>query len=111
MEVEEKLETGVMLVVEEMPAFNGGEEAMRTFIQSHIVIPEKARSAGVTGTIYVQFTVEANGDITNIRVIRGLGYGLDEEAVRLLKLMKGMWRPGKQGGKPVGTQMVLPVSF
>lgn len=109
--VEEKEAPEVFNVVEQMPVFTGGEEAMKKFIEINLVVPRKAIEAGISGTVYVQFTIEANGDVTNIRVLRGIGYGCDEEVVRVIKLMKGMWIPGRQSGKNVSAQLTLPVKF
>jgi len=111
LEVEVADNSETFLVVEQMPVFSGGESAMKKFLEIHIVAPKRAVEAGVSGTVYVEFTVEANGDITNIKVIRGLGYGCDEEVVRVVKLMKGMWIPGQQAGKNVSAQLVIPVKF
>jgi Ca-activated chloride channel homolog len=118
--VEEKLEMDVSaepekeivpVMVEEMPVFIGGEAAMKAFVIANLVYPEKARLASITGTVYIQFTVKADGSITNVKVLRGIGYGCDEEAVRVVKLMKNHWTPGKQNGKNISTQMNLPINF
>ena len=98
-------------VVEEAAVFTGGESAMKLFIQTNLVKPQKAIQAGISGTVYVQFTIEADGRITNIKILRGLGYGCDEETKRIVELMKGMWLPGRSSGKNIATQYVLPVQF
>ncbi len=112
LETEKDADDGVAyLVVEEMPVFSGGEKAMKAFLKQQIVVPQQAIDASITGTVYVQFTIEANGDITNVKVIRGLGYGLDEEVIRVVLLMKGMWIPGRSNGSNVAQQLTLPVKF
>jgi Ca-activated chloride channel family protein len=110
MEVE-KQEEKVFNVTEETPEFIGGEKAMKNFIKLNIVYPEAARLAGISGKVYVQFTVEANGDITNVKVLRGIGGGCDEEAARVIALMKNKWKPGKSNGIAVSVQMTIPIKF
>jgi protein TonB len=110
MEVE-KQEEKVFTVTEETPEFIGGEKAMKNFIKLNIVYPEAARLAGISGKVYVQFTVEANGDITNVKVLRGIGGGCDEEAARVIALMKNKWKPGKSNGIAVSVQMTIPIKF
>ncbi len=96
---------------ETTPTYRGGEEALQNFIRANLVVPAEALKAGLSGTLYVQFTVEANGCLTNIKVLRGPGYGLDEEAIRVLKLMRGQWMPGQRGGKTVAMQLTIPVHY
>lgn len=98
-------------VTEQAPTYVGGESAMKKFLESNIIYPQKAKDAGITGTVYIEFTVEASGDLSNIQVIRGIGYGCDEEAVRLVKLMKNKWLPAKTNGKKIAVKMMLPVKF
>jgi len=69
-----------------------------------------AREAGVKGKVYVQFVVEKDGSITDIKIIRGIGSGCDAEAKRAVKRMP-KWQPGEQRGKPVRVRFVLPVNF
>lgn len=69
-----------------------------------------ARESGIQGTVYVTFVVERNGNVTDVRVLRGIGGGCDEEAVRVIKAMP-KWNPGKQRGKPVRVQFNMPIKF
>jgi len=96
--------------VEEMPSFPSGNDELMRFIVSNIVYPEIAKRAGVAGKVLVQYVVEKTGDISDVTVLRGIGAGCDEEAVRVVKLMPG-WKPGKQNGKPVRVRMVVPIVF
>jgi len=98
-------------VVEEMPEYIGGSTAMDAFIKMNLVYPATAKNKGISGTVYVEFTVKADGSITNVTVIRGIGGGCDEEAVRVVKLMSKKWKPGKQNGKIAAMKMTLPISF
>jgi protein TonB len=93
-----------------MAEFPGGQQALADFLKKNLRFPEKAKAAGISGTVYVQFTVNADGSLSDIKVLRGMGYGCDEEAIRLIKLMPG-WVPAKQRGKAVKSTMNLPVTF
>jgi len=97
-------------VVEESPSYPGGEEARVWFVQEHLIYPEKARSMGLQGKVFMTFTVETDGRLTDIRVLRGLGGGCDEEAIRLIQQMP-KWKPALQRGKPVRAQFNLPLKF
>jgi protein TonB len=98
-------------MVEEMPEYLGGQSAMEAFIEMNLVYPERAKINGISGTVYIQFTVKADGSITDVKVVLGIGGGCDEEAVRVVKLMNHKWKPGKENGRAVSTQMNLPVKF
>ncbi len=96
--------------VEEMPSYPGGEEALLSFMSTNIIYPEIAKRAGVEGKVFVGFVVEPNGSISEIQLIKGIGAGCDEEAIRVLKLA-GNWNPGRQNGKTVRVKMTIPFSF
>ncbi|HEY9534040.1 MAG TPA: TonB family protein [Mucilaginibacter sp.] len=96
--------------VEVMPQPVGGEAAWARFLQSNIHYPDKAMENEVSGKVFVTFIIEKDGHISSIKVERGPGYGMDEEAVRVLKLAKP-WKPGMQNGRPVRVQLTLPVNF
>lgn len=103
-------EQEIFQVVESMPEFPGGEEARIQFLRDNIKYPQMARESGIQGTVYVTFVVEPDGRVTNVRVLRGIGGGCDEEAVRVVKAMP-RWIPGKQRGKPVRVQFNMPIKF
>lgn len=103
-------EQEIFTVVEESPQYPGGEEARVKFLQDNLRYPDKAREAGIQGTVYISFVVETDGAITDIRVLRGIGSGCDEEAVRAIKKMP-RWIAGKQRGKPVRVQFNMPIVF
>jgi len=96
--------------VEEMPSYPGGNEALISFMSNNIVYPEIAKRAGVKGKVLISFIVERDGSLSEIKIIKGIGAGCDEEAVRVLKLA-GKWMPGKQNGNAVRVNMVIPVVF
>lgn len=111
MEVEEEVESDeVFVIVEDAPSFPGGEEARMRFLQQNIRYPAIAREAGIQGTVFITFVVERDGSITNVRVLRGIGGGCDEEAIRVVSMMP-RWNPGKQRGRPVRVQFNMPIRF
>ena len=92
-------------VVENMPELIGGLAGL----QRNITYPEMARKAGIEGRVFLQFIVNERGEVENPRVIRGIGGGCDEEALRAIK--KAKFKPGLQRGRPVRVQYNLPVVF
>jgi len=109
-EEEEVQEQEIFQVVENAPAFPGGDIARMKFLQDNIKYPAMARESGIQGTVYVTFVVERNGSVTDVKILRGIGGGCDEEAVRVVKNMP-KWEPGKQRGKPVRVQFNMPIRF
>ncbi len=108
---EVKGSTMVFTMVEQMPEFVGGEKARGVFFVSNLNYPAKARENGISGTVYISFMVDTKGNVSDVKVLRGIGGGCDEEAVRMIKLTSGKWKVGMQNGKPVKVLMNLPVSF
>jgi protein TonB len=102
---EEEEEPEIFVVVENMPELIGGLAA----IQQNIRYPEMAKKAGVEGRVIVQFVVDEEGNVLDPQVVRGLGAGLDEEALRAVQQAK--FTPGKQRGQPVRVRMSLPITF
>lgn len=98
-------EPEIFVIVEDMPELIGGLAA----IQSNIRYPEIARKAGVEGRVFVQFVVDEQGNVVDPVVTRGLGAGLDEEAIRAVS--QAQFTPGKQRGAPVRVRMSLPITF
>lgn len=109
-EVEAEDPNMLFTVVEESAAPVGGISAFNQFVSSNIRYPNQARRMGIGGKVYVEFIVERDGSITNVKSIKGIGAGCDEEAVRVVS-MAPKWNPGKQRGKPVRQRMILPISF
>jgi TonB family protein len=106
----EKGEGQAYTFVDQMPEYPGGTNALLKYIQSKVKYPANAKQNGVEGKVMVQFIVDEKGNVVNPKIIKGIGYGCDEEALRVIKLLPG-WIPGKQGGKPVKVKMVIPFSF
>ena len=100
----------IYFTAEEMPAFPGGNTAMLTFLGRKLNYPAAALDHQVSGKVHVTFTVDAEGHLHNPHVVRGLGFGLDEEALRLVRIMP-WWTPGKINGQPVWVSVTLPIGF
>lgn len=100
----------IYTVVENMPEYPGGDEARIKFITGNIKYPQEAKEKGIMGTVFVSFVVEKDGRVTEVKVLRGIGGGCDEEALRVVKMMP-KWKPGTQSGKAVRVQFNLPVKF
>jgi len=109
-EEEAVVEAEIFLVVEDPAQFPGGEAARLKFLQENIRYPQIAREMGIQGTVYVTFVVEPNGALSNIKVLRGIGGGCDEEAIRVVGLMP-RWQAGKQRGQAVRVQFNMPIRF
>ena len=101
----------VLVVVEQMPEFPGGQQAMLAFLSENVKYPVIARENGIQGTCIVQFVVNKDGSIVDVAVVRSGGDpSLDKEALRVIKSMP-KWRPGMLKGKPVRVKYTIPVNF
>ena len=100
----------VFTVVEKMPEYPGGEEERVNFLVKNIKYPEEARKNGISGTVFITFIIEKSGEITNIKVLKGVDEILDNEAIRVISIMPD-WKPGMQRGKPVRVQFNMPIQF
>lgn len=107
---EEVVEAEVFTIVEQMPSFPGGDAKMYEYLGKNIKYPQIARETGIQGRVFVNFVVEPDGSVSNVKVLRGIGGGCDEEAMRVVKAMP-KWSPGKQRGKTVRVSYTLPVVF
>ncbi len=109
--IEEEIpEEDVFAVVEVMPEFPGGSNALMNFIANNIKYPEQARRDTIQGRVFVNFVIEKDGSVSNVKVLRGIGGGCDEEAKRVVALMPN-WTPGYQEGKAVRVSFNLPIRF
>ena len=102
--------TDILPIAEVSPEPLGGAAAWSRFLQKNLRYPVIARENGVQGKVIVSFVVEKDGHLSDIKVIRGIGSGCDEEAVRVLKLAPA-WKPGMQNGQPVRVQYTIPMNF
>lgn len=105
-----KADTTVYTIVERQPQFPGGMDSLRTFITTNRRYPADAQKAGMKGRVFVSFIVEMDGSLRDITVFSGLGYGCDEEAVRLIRAMPH-WAPGSQDGRLLRVKYTLPIAF
>lgn len=97
-------------IVEVMPSFPGGEQKLAQYIDKNIKYPQVAKEKGIQGRVFVDFIVEPDGSVSNVKAVRGIGGGCDEEAVRVIQSMP-KWNPGKQRGNAVRVSYRLPVVF
>ena len=100
----------VYKTVENMPVYPGGDDARVKFMIENVKYPAEAIKKNTQGTVFVDFIVQSDGALRDVKVQRGIGSGCDEEAVRVIKLMP-KWVPGTEKGKPVDVQFVMPVKF
>jgi protein TonB len=96
--------------VQVFPEFPGGEAALYTFLAKNLKYPKLAREIGVMGKVLVEFIVWKDGTIRDMKILRGLGSGCDEEVIRVINKMP-KWKPGIQGGKRVNVMFRMPISF
>jgi TonB family protein len=106
----ESAKDSIYSVVEEIPQYPGGTEAMLQYLKSNIQYPQKAIENGFEGNVFVNFVVEKDGSISQVKTLRGIGGGCNEEAERVVKTMPA-WKPGKVKGEAVRTQFTIPIRF
>jgi TonB family protein len=100
----------VFVVVEKMPVYPGGDEALFRFIYENVRYPAEAKEQGIQGKVILRFMIASDGAVEDITVVRGVHPLLDAEAIRVMSIMPG-WMPGTQGGKPVNVWYSVPISF
>ena len=100
----------IFVVAENAPEFPGGEDSLYAYIARNIVYPEAAKKEKIEGRVFVTFVIEKDGRVSNAKILRDIGGGCGEEAIRVVKNMQ-KWKPGTQRGNPVRFQFNLPVSF
>ena len=108
--VEDEDRPGVYMIVEQMPEFPGGDKSLFQFIADNTKYPADAKEKGIKGRVFVNFIVEPDGSVSDIRVLRGIGGGCDEEAVRIVESMP-KFKPGMQNGEAVRVSYTVPVNF
>jgi protein TonB len=104
------VEEPVFVIVEKMPEFPGGKLEMMKFISTNIIYPEIAVKNGIEGTVVIEFIIEKDGSISNIKIIKDTGGGCGEAGVDVIKLMPN-WIPGTQRDQPVRVKMLVPIKF
>jgi TonB family protein len=104
-------EDEIFIVVEEMPLFNGKDHnEFLNYLYAHLTYPEEAKEKGISGRVIVEFIVDEEGNVTDVKIIRGIDPVLDEEVLRVVK-SSPRWTPGKQRGKPVKVRFLYPITF
>lgn len=96
--------------IQEKPVFPGGERALINFVAAHTNYPVPAQEQGIEGTVYIRFVVTRTGKIGDVKVLRSADPLLDDEALKVVKLLPA-WTPGKKNGYPVNVWFVIPVKF
>jgi protein TonB len=105
-----KSDDEIFTKVDIQPTYPGGYDSLMNFIRTHLHYPKVAVENKMEGTVYVSFIIEKNGEISNGKIVKGIGYPCDEEAVRVIMLQPA-WIPGKEKGKTVRVRMVMPIKF
>jgi protein TonB len=100
----------IFVVAENAPEFPGGEDSLYAYIARNIKYPETAKKEKIEGRVFVTFVIEKDGQVSSAKILRDIGGGCGEEAIRVVKSMP-KWKPGTQRGNPVRFQFNLPVSF
>ncbi len=103
-------EEEIFEVVQKMPEFNGGEKEMYEYLAKKMKYPEAAKAVGIQGIVYIGFVVEKDGSISNTQILRDIGAGCGQEALRVVNDMP-KWIPGEQRDKKVRVKFTLPVKF
>lgn len=96
--------------VETMPSFPGGLSEFYKFVRKNLDYPAQARRLQIEGKVFVHFVVDKNGGLSDIKIVRGIGAGCDNEVLRIINISP-KWNPGKQRGRPVNVRMMMPITF
>ena len=104
------VDDAVFVVVEKSPEFPGGNDSLYAFIGRNIKYPEAAKKNKIEGRVFVTFVVEKDGQVSSAKILRDIGGGCGEEALRVVNSMP-KWKPGTQRGNPVRVQFNLPIMF
>lgn len=106
----EEKEEAIFTITEQRAEFPGGSKRMLKFLQQNLKYPAKARRMGIEGRVFVEVVIGKDGTIISLKVMKGLGSGCDQEALRVVKKMP-KWKPAKQRGRPVKQKIIIPVTF
>lgn len=107
---EEEADAPVFFIVEKMPEFPGGNEALQRYIAQSVKYPVIAQENGIQGRVFVSFVVNAKGQVEQVKIARGVDPNLDKEAIRVVQAMPA-WTPGEQRGKKVKVSYTVPINF
>ena len=106
----DEVDDAVFVVVEKSPEFPGGNDSLYAFIGRNIKYPEAAKKNKIEGRVFVTFVIEKDGQVSSAKILRDIGGGCGEEALRVVNSMP-KWKPGTQRGNPVRVQFNLPIMF
>jgi len=101
----------VFTITENQPEFIGGDKAFQSFLKANLKYPKEVAEMGISGTVYVELVVNTDGTISEVSIKRSVHTLLDHEAMRVIKMTSGKWKPGMQSGKAVKVRLILPVKF
>lgn len=99
------------IIVEEMPSYPGGWSAFYSFVGKNTKYPKQAQRLGIEGKVFIEFTIEKDGSITDLIIKKGLEGGFNEEVLRIMDILPQKFNPGKQRGKPVRVRQSLAINF
>jgi protein TonB len=99
--------------VDQLPTFGKDSQYVELyeFIGKNLRYPEEARNSKIEGKVFAEFVVEKDGSLSNVKAVKGIGHGCDEEVVRVIKSLPAEWKPGEKNGKIVRTKFTLPILF
>lgn len=100
----------IFQAVEQMPEFPGGLDELMKFVAGNVKYPEEAKDKNIEGRVFVSFVIEKDGSVNEVKVLRGIGGGCDEEAVRVISSLP-KWKPGMHKGEPVRVSYQMPINF
>ena len=106
----EIVESQPFISVEQMPVFPGGLSGLYKYFKDNLKYPSRAKELGISGKVFIKFIVETDGNVSNVEVLRGIGGGCDEEALRIVSEMP-QWEPGRQRGTAVRVLFTVPIKF
>lgn len=99
-----------MVIVEHMPTFPGGVDAFYQYLSKNMRYPYKAKNRNISGKVFVQFVIDTDGTVTDVKTVKGVGFGCDEAAEEVVR-NSPKWSAGKQRGRPVRVRMIIPITF
>jgi len=108
--IEEEVVEEIFTIVEQNPTFKGGDISFIKYLHRNLIYPEKARRMGIEGRVFVQLIVEKDGSLSDFNILRGIGGDCNDEAIKVMQKSPN-WIPGKQRGRPVRVQMIIPITF
>ena len=106
----EKKSNEIFNEVEQNPEYPGGMQGFGKFLQENLKYPEAAQKANISGKVYTEFIVKKDGSVSDFKTLKGIGYGCDEEAMRVIKSVP-KWNPGRHQGEIVSSKFVIPINF